>query len=200
MKPNFLNYAGGLGLMAGALLWSSPSRAQSYCYMVDADGQVINLNDLCESESDAQLVQPQPEAPGMGEAAVEPQEGASRVRSYTLTGPAAIPGSTTPTGSPTGQPGAAEESPGATPESTDELPEATPEATTDPADSMDANDTGTEPRIEENRLDIPVREIETPQIPTPQTQPPQITTPEAQDSTDDTTDSRGRPANDTVSN
>ncbi|MBE9156175.1 hypothetical protein IQ265_04925 [Nodosilinea sp. LEGE 06152] len=199
MKPNVLTYAGGLGLIAGALLWSSPSQAQGYCYLVNSEGEVVNLDDLCQSNSTPQPVQSQTGTSGVGEAVTETQDGTSpRVRNYTITGPAAVPGSsTTPAGSPTGQPGAANTSPEATPGT---APGAASGATTDPADVDDVN---TEPRVEENRLDIPVREIEAPRIPTPQTQPPRVTSPEAQDPTVDTptgntTDTRSRPANGNV--
>ncbi|MGG6239173.1 hypothetical protein ACQ4N7_11100 [Nodosilinea sp. AN01ver1] len=168
--------------MAGAILWSSPSQAQGFCYLVNSEGEVVNLDDLCASDNDAQPVQSQTEASGVGEAATETQEGTSSGnRSYTITGPGVVPGSSaTPASSAADQPGAADES-----------AETTPESTTDPAGVDGAAteaEAGTEPRPEENRLDIPVREIETPQIPTPQTQPPRVTTPEAQDPTVDTTD------------
>lgn len=183
MKPNVLSYAGGLSLMASALLWSSPSYGQGYCYLINADGQVINLNDLCLDDSDSQSGQTQPEVSGVGEAAVETQDGASpRVRSYILTGPASVPGSdTNPASVSPDQPGV-----------TNDALDAVPDASTDPGD---ANDATTEPRTETDRLDIPVREIETPQIPTPQTAIPDVTTPEAQDTTVDTIETPNRPAN-----
>ncbi|MBE9113382.1 hypothetical protein IQ273_28805 [Nodosilinea sp. LEGE 07298] len=192
-------------MAAAALLWSSPSSAQGYCYLVNSDGQVVNLDDLCQSNNDSQSVQPQPAASGVGEAATEAQGGTSSgVRSYTITGPAAVPGSSAdPAGSAVDQPGTAERLPGAIPGTTERLPEATPGTTTTPTDVNDATtetgtEAGTEPRTEENRLDIPVREIETPQIPTPQIQPPRVTTPEAQDPTIDTTDTPNRRVNGTV--
>ncbi|MGB3200287.1 MAG: hypothetical protein WBA99_05260 [Nodosilinea sp.] len=172
--------------MAGALLWSSPGHAQGYCYLINSDGQVINLNDLCLDDSDSQPVQTQPETFGVGEAAVEIQEGAlPRVRSYTLTGPASVPGSgTDPASVSPVQPG-----------DTEEVLNANPDTSTNPEE---VNDATTGPRTEDNRLDIPVRDIETPQIPTPQTEIPQVTTPEVQDTTVNTTETLNRPANGTV--
>ncbi|PSR19449.1 hypothetical protein C8255_02260 [filamentous cyanobacterium CCP3] len=189
MKPNIFAYAGSLGLVAGALLWSNPSQAQGYCYLVNDEGQVVNLDDLCQSNDAPQAGQSQSATSGVGEAATETQAGTSPgSRSYTITGPAVVPGSgTTPASSAADQPGTTGAPPQITPGATDRSVETTPEAATDPADANDtAPEAGTEPRTEENRLDIPVREIETPRIPTPQTQPPRVTTPEAQDPTTDT--------------
>ncbi|PSN77817.1 hypothetical protein C8B47_20055, partial [filamentous cyanobacterium CCP4] len=122
--------------MAGALLWSSPGQAQGYCYLVNSDGQVVNLDDLCQSNDAPQAGQSQPATSGVGEAATETQEGTSPgSRSYTITGPAVVPGSSTaPASSAADQPGATGASPGTTPGATDRSPENnTPEAATDPA-------------------------------------------------------------------
>ncbi|MBE9138892.1 hypothetical protein IQ254_17120 [Nodosilinea sp. LEGE 07088] len=89
MRPNFLS---GLGLLAGALLWPSPTLAQGFCYMVNAEGEVVNLDALCESDSSPPPAAPPAADPEVGEALVETQESETpRVRSYTIIGPVVGP-------------------------------------------------------------------------------------------------------------
>ncbi|MGB3135447.1 MAG: hypothetical protein WBG38_18715 [Nodosilinea sp.] len=96
MKPNPLKYIGSFGLAASVLLWSSASRAQDYCYLIDSDGRTIDLDALCESDNAPTPGQfPQGAAEGaadIGESEAETQSSPG-VRSYTITGPASVPGS-----------------------------------------------------------------------------------------------------------
>ncbi|WP_156119918.1 hypothetical protein [Leptolyngbya sp. KIOST-1] len=120
MRFNLLNYASGLGLVAGALLWPSISHAQGFCYMVNARGEVINLDGLCQSNNVSDPAQPQGQAAGPEGALIEPQQlSLPEVRSFTLTGPPSVPGTgtdavqTLPDGTQTA-PGATQTTPGTT--------------------------------------------------------------------------------------
>jgi hypothetical protein len=107
MKPNFFTTSiGSLGLVAGVLLGSTPSQAQSFCYWIDTDGQLINLNNLCQSN-----VVPAPAAPtqptGADNLPIQVETPAPGVNQITIFGPPAVPGSTvqTPTPEVSPQPG-----------------------------------------------------------------------------------------------
>lgn len=167
--------------MAGALMWPSVSHAQGFCYLINSEGEVVNLDDLCQDRN-APETSPTPEA---GDASTETQgtSSSSEVRNTTIISPAGTSPAVT-SGSPDSStdpnqanPNAdnSEASPTGAESPENPASETTPAETT-PDDSDDAVDTGPE-----NRLDIPVREIETPEI-------PQIQTPQRLDSTGDDTD------------
>lgn len=172
--------------MAGALMWPGVSHAQGFCYLINSEGEVVNLDDICQ-DRDTPETAPAPEA---GEADTEQQgtSSSSEVRSTTTTSPVRTsPAVTSPTeASPAQTSGSGEEPTQVDPNTADseaapagtESPQApASENTSDtPDDGNDATDTGPE-----NRLDIPVREIETPEI-------PEIQTPQRLDSTGDDTD------------
>ncbi|MEA5448674.1 hypothetical protein VB780_08865 [Leptolyngbya sp. CCNP1308] len=166
MRLRLLSYVGGLGLIAGALMWPSVSQAQGFCYLINAEGRVVNLDDLCLSDDESETLP----APNASDASTEPQDSSStsETRNYTITSPAAVPGSSATPAQPNADPADPD-----SPEPTEEFPEEpSSEATpAEPSDSTDQND----------RLDIPVREIETPEI-------PEIQTPRQSDSTDSDTD------------
>ncbi|MBW4462719.1 MAG: hypothetical protein KME47_21150 [Nodosilinea sp. WJT8-NPBG4] len=207
MRPNLLSYAGGLGLVAGALMWPGVSHAQGFCYLINSEGEVVNLDDMCQ-ENDAPETSPTPEA---SDASAEPQgtSSSSEVRNTTVISPTGTsPAATSPGGggaSPAGTPGIGEE-PGQVDPTTDDV-EAAPagaespstqnsETTSDTPDDAtergnrnteleDRNaDPGNRNTESENRLDIPVREIETPEI-------PEVQTPQRLDSTGDDADTSG---------
>lgn len=141
---SFLRCGGGLGLIAGIVLWSGASHAQGYCYLVGSDGEVINLDDLCQSES----TPPQPEASSVGEAAAESQpDTPPRTRSYIFTGPADVPSSG---------------------EASVSSPEAMPGDANDTAPAENA--TPAENRLDIPVREIPTPQIPTPQTQSPQTQ------------------------------
>jgi hypothetical protein len=98
MRLNLLSYASGLGLIAGALLWPTPSRAQGFCYMVDADGTVTNLDSLCQGNNTPNPIEPQADTAGAAQ-----QSSSQNVRNFTIVGPPSIPGSSqaSPGGIPT---------------------------------------------------------------------------------------------------
>ena len=90
MRLNLLSYVSGLGVIAGALLWSTPSQAQGFCYMVDPDGTVTNLDSLCQGNDTPTPSEPQAETTGAGEVQQSPSP---NIRSFTITGPPSVPGS-----------------------------------------------------------------------------------------------------------
>jgi hypothetical protein len=93
MKRFYLAALGSLGLMLGAAAWPSASSAQGYCYLVDATGQVVNLDDLCQSDrqpsaapdSTANSNPPETQADLQVEGA---NDGAVQVNRVTIVGPA----------------------------------------------------------------------------------------------------------------
>lgn len=100
MKPNFLAYAGGVGVIVGTLLWSTVTQAQGFCYLVDSEGQVVNLDTLCENDREPVPEQPQEAVDSdIGDALVETQASPTpEVRSYTIIGPVVGPESDAPAG------------------------------------------------------------------------------------------------------
>ncbi|MBD2234812.1 hypothetical protein [Phormidium tenue] len=201
MRLNLLSYAGGLGLVAGALMWPGVSHAQGFCYLINSEGEVVNLDDMCQDSNDPET-SPTPEASNTSDES-QGTSSSSEVRSTTITSPAgtsstgASPAVTSPTRTnPDETPNSNEDTNPANPNNentnqaapntgdsgdspaTTESPQApASENTSDtPDDGNDATDTGPE-----NRLDIPVREIETPDIPV-------IQTPQRLDSTENDTD------------
>lgn len=161
MKPSLLTRLltsfGGLSLTVGALLWPTVSQAQGFCYMVDADGQVTNLDDLCESGGAAQELPPQGEATSVD----SPQPAAApQGSSFTIS----VPTGTDPS-----------EAPGATPSDS-----ADAEFTGDEPmgeqptgnESMGEETVGEEPAGRQERPGIPVEGITTPTIEVPQIQTP----------------------------
>ncbi|WP_275334043.1 hypothetical protein [Nodosilinea sp. PGN35] len=173
MRLNLLSYAGGLGLVAGALLWPSASQAQGFCYMVDAAGRVINLDSLCASGGAAETpqlqAQPQGQVPGAEGALIEPQQlSVPEVRSFTLTGPPAVPGSSqAPAGTAPATTGTTPTPAGTTPATTGTTPSAA-ETPASPAGTAAPGRQTVVPGIE-------VPQIEVPQPPV--IQPPVIQTP-----------------------
>lgn len=233
MRLNLLSYAGGLGLVAGALMWPGISHAQGFCYLINSEGEVVNLDDMCQDSNDPEASSP---ATGASDASAEQQgtSSSSEVINTTTTSPAgtdstgANPAGTNPAGTdstgttPAGTSPAGTNSTGTSPAvspartnpavapgsnentnrtdpnnegtnqanpNTDDAEAApagaesprtpTSETTSDTPD--DATERGTRNTEPENRLDIPVREIETPEI-------PQIQTPQRLDSTGDDID------------
>lgn len=152
--------------MVGALLWPSVGLAQGFCYLIDAEGRVVNLDDLCLSDDQPEALP----APDASDASAEPQDSSStsETRSYTITSPAAVPGSNAAPAQPSPDPDAPD-----SPEPAAESPEAPPAEAT-PAEPTDS--TG-----QDDRLDIPVREIDPPEIPA-------VQTPQTPGSTDSGTD------------
>ena len=173
MKPSLLtsllHSVGGLGLVVGVLLWPTVSQAQGFCYIVDADGRVTNLDDLCASGGASELMPPQSETP----------------QSET-------PQSETP-GADSAQPGAAPQVRGftiiVTPTDADPS-EAAAETLSDSVDAeapgnesmgeeeptgneaMDGEPASEEPAGRQSRPGIPVEEITIPDIEVPQIQTP----------------------------
>lgn len=93
MRPNCLSCAGSLGLLFIVLLLPSATQAQGFCYMVDTEGQVINLDDLCQGEDRPSAVPSPDTSPTTDSDLIEPQqESASpEVRSYTIIGTPTAP-------------------------------------------------------------------------------------------------------------
>jgi len=224
MRLNLLNYAGGLGLVAGALLWPSASQAQGFCYMVDSAGRVINLDGLCESGGASARVQPQiqPQGqfPGAEGALIEPQQSSSpEVRSFTLTGPPSVPGSSqTPAGTAPATAGTTPATTGTTttpagrpitPAGTTTTPAGTtttpagrpitPAGTTAPAGATTTTPAGTTapagttvPGRQTVVPGIQVPRIEVPQTPVPQPPVIQSPVPQTSDTVDNVTDTPNR--------
>jgi hypothetical protein len=175
-------------------MWPGISHAQGFCYLINSEGEVVNLDDICQDRNTPE----NPQSPEATDPAAQQQgtSSSSEVRSTTITSPTGT--SPAVTSGSNGEPAEAnpnasdpnttdpnatdsERSPNAaeSPQNTDaETPSETPDSPseTPPDDADDPVDTGPE-----NRLDIPVREIETPEI-------PQIQTPQRLDSTGDDTD------------
>ncbi|NER83430.1 MAG: hypothetical protein F6K42_28540 [Leptolyngbya sp. SIO1D8] len=86
----------GLCLIAGILFGSSPSQAQSTCYMTDATGQGINLDHLCQSSSTSTLplaqsdVSDEADFADVGMSTESNSDNVSRVIRYTVVGPVVV--------------------------------------------------------------------------------------------------------------
>ncbi|HSM82879.1 MAG TPA: hypothetical protein VLS96_14405, partial [Nodosilinea sp.] len=171
MKPNLLRYAGGLGVVAAALLGVSPAQAQGFCYMVGPEGEVVNLDALCaESNSPApaapQAAPPTPEDSAVGEAAAESQGEPSEVTRVRIVGPAVTPDSSPDSGAATST----------TPSAVESIPEGLNPVVAPGSTPAEAGSPGSAPATE------PASGAETPETPgrSPQSQGPtfnQVETP-----------------------
>jgi hypothetical protein len=165
MAPQQLTYAGGLSLLIGILAWPIATPAQGFCYMVNARGEVVNLDDLCGSDS-------APSAPAPDGAAAARPTSPTR---FTVVGPlnSATDSSTdnstdSPTDStPDSAPdGAMDNATGdaSSPVTPPSGAEADAPATDQPSAAPAPSD-----RLAIPQRDIPVPQIEVPEIPRPVT-------------------------------
>lgn len=173
MKPSFLTSlltsVGGLALTVGALLWPTVSQAQGFCYMVDANGRVTNLDDLCGSSRDAQVPSSQGATTSQSEitGAESAQPSATPpVRGFTIIG--------SPTDSDPSE--AAVENPNNSvdPESTGNEPTGNEPVGNEPRgnEPIGEDPAVVEPAGRQSRPGIPVEEITIPGIEVPQIQAP----------------------------
>lgn len=82
--------------MASLLCGQLPSRAQGVCYFIDASGQTINLEHLCQSgQTSAERSRQPPSSNQTNNTSADPRAPSSEVTSYTIIRPVA----TTPSSS-----------------------------------------------------------------------------------------------------